>query len=336
MKIGPDDAGQRVDRFVRKVLPSATLGHVFKLLRTGKVRVNGQRVKPAVRLADGDELQFKLPESAVTSLAAARGGGRSGGGRGGGRSAPAARSLEALRILHRDADVLAVDKPPMLLCQPADDPDEPSLDRMVLDLVGEGDAHTFRPSLAHRIDRGTSGIVLFGVSGPGLRGLTAAFRERRVTKRYLALVIGAPEEDRFEIDLPLARDLSDERRGKKMKVSRGDGAQEAFTEVRVLARRRDRRFTLIEARPKTGRTHQIRAHLRAVKLPIVGDPTYGQPQRNRDFRVAPGIWRQFLHAHRIGVQHPCRPERLEVTSPLPDDLARTLAWAGLQMPEGTR
>ena len=166
-----------------------------------------------------------------------------------------------------------------------------------------------------------------------MRGLTAAFRERRVTKRYLALVIGSPERDEFEIDLPLARDLSDERRGKKMKVSRGAGAQEALTVVHVLARRRDRRFTLVEARPRTGRTHQIRAHLRAVKLPIVGDPTYGQPQRNRDFRVAPGIWRQFLHAHRIEMEHPCVPGTLEVESPLPEDLVRTLDWAGLRMPE---
>jgi len=323
MKIGPDDAGQRVDRFVRKLLPSATLGHVFKLLRTGRVRVNGQRVKPAVRLAEGDEILIKLPETAVASLQATRKGRR---------SAPAARSLEALRILHRDADVLAIDKPPMLLCQPGDDPDEPSLDRMVLDFIGEGDALTFRPSLAHRIDRGTSGIVLFGISGRGLRGLTAAFRERQVTKRYLALVIGAPESDRFEIDLPLARDLSDERRGKKMKVSRGPDAKEAFTDVRVLARRDDGRFTLVEARPRTGRTHQIRAHLRAAKLPIVGDPTYGDPRRNRDFRIAPGIWRQFLHAHRIELQHPVLPGRLEVESPLPEDLARTLDWAGLRMP----
>jgi 23S rRNA pseudouridine955/2504/2580 synthase len=327
LKIGPDDAGQRVDRFVRKVLPSATLGHVFKLLRTGRVRVNGAKVKPAVRLQEGDEVLLKLPEEVLSTLTTARKGRR---------SAPAARSLEAVRIIHRDDDVLAVDKPPMLLCQPADDPEEPSLDQMVLDVVGAGDAHTFRPSLAHRIDRGTSGIVLFGVSGRGLRGLTAAFRERRVTKRYLALVIGAPDRDRFEIDLPLARDQSDERRGKKMKVSRGADAQQAQTEIEVLARRNDGRFTLVEARPRTGRTHQIRAHLRAAKLPIVGDPTYGLPQRNRDFRVSPGIWRQFLHAHRIELDHPCQEGRLAIESPLPEDLVRTLQWAGLALPSSAR
>ena len=326
LTIGRDDAGQRLDRFVRKLLPSATLGHVFKLIRKGRVRVNGRKGRPDARLAEGDEVELRVADDGVTELSA---------GRHSRRSAPAARSRDALRVLHRDEHVLAVDKPPMLLVQPGDDPREPSLDQMVLDLVGEGDALTFRPSLAHRIDRNTSGIVLFGLSAPGLRGLTEAFRERRVTKRYLALVFGAPEEDRFEIDLPLARDPSDERRGKRMKVSRGADAQAALTEVDVLARRPDGALTLLEARPRTGRTHQIRAHLRAVRLPIVGDPTYGDPRRNPELKSDPGIWRQFLHAWRIELQHPVDDALLRIESPLPEDLARTLRWAGLELPGET-
>jgi len=235
-----------------------------------------------------------------------------------------------------DDHVLAIDKPPMLLVQPGDDPSEPSLDRMVLDMVGEGDALTFRPSLAHRIDRSTSGIVLFGLSAPGLRGLTEAFRNRLVTKRYLALVIGAPDADSQTIDLPLAPDPSDDRRGKRMKVSRGAESRSAVTDVDVLARRADGAYALVEARPRTGRTHQIRAHLRAVGLPIVGDPTYGDPRRNRDLRNEPGIWRQFLHAWRIELQHPVDGTPLAIQSALPEDLARALRWAGLEIPESRR
>jgi 23S rRNA pseudouridine955/2504/2580 synthase len=324
LTIGRDDAGQRLDRFVRKLLPSATLGHVFKLIRKGRVRVNGRKGKPDARLQEGDEVELRVPEESVRDLSTRRRGRR---------SAPAARSLDALRILHRDEHVLAVDKPPMLLVQPGDDPAEPSLDQLVLDLVGEGDALTFRPSLAHRIDRNTSGVVLFGLSAPGLRGLTEAFRERRVVKRYLALVYGAPDDDRFVVDLPLARDASDESRGKRVKVSRGAGSQSAVTDVVVRARGADGGLTLVEARPRTGRTHQIRAHLRAVGLPIVGDPTYGHPRRNEELRRTPGLWRQFLHAWRLELDHPVDGGPLRIESPLPDDLARTLRWADLALDE---
>ena len=320
LEIGPDDAGQRVDRFARKLLPSATLGHVFKLLRKGRIRVNGRRAKPDQRLAVGDTVVLRMPDDQAQDLAERRRGRR---------SAPAARSREALSVLYRDADVLAVDKPPMLLVQPGDDAREPSLDRMVLDLVGEGEAHTFHPALAHRIDRGTSGIVLFGLTAAGLRGLTEAFRRRQVTKRYLALVHGAPDEDELTIDLPLARDPSDERRGKRMKVSRGPDARRAISEVRVL--RRGTGVTLLEVRPRTGRTHQIRAHLRAVRLPIVGDPTYGIPDETARVRDEAGLWRQFLHAFRVELAHPVTGRPLTVTAPLPDDLRRVLVGAGIDV-----
>ncbi len=319
--IGRDDAGQRVDRFVRKLLPSATLGHVFKLLRTGRVRVNGRRVAPDTRLEPGDEVELRLAAGAVAGLSERRSGRR---------SAPPARSRAALRVLHRDEHVLAVDKPAMLLVQSGERPEEPTLDELVRDLVGPTDAHTFRPGLAHRLDRGTSGIVLFGLSGPGLRGLTEAFRGRRVTKRYLALVSGTPPGDAFEIDLPLARDPSDESRGKRVKVSRGADAQEAVTDVHVLARSADSAWTLVEARPLTGRTHQIRAHLRAAGLPIAGDPTYGVPVRDRALREAWGLWRQFLHAWRVELEHPVfAGRRVALESPLPDDLVRALERAGV-------
>jgi 23S rRNA pseudouridine955/2504/2580 synthase len=329
--IGRDDAGQRLDRFLRKFLAAATLGHIFKLVRKGRVRVNGETARPGIRLVEGDELTLQLSDEQLADFRApVRDRGHAGRTRSSRRSGPP-------RILHRDEHVLAVDKPAMLLSQPADDPDEPSLDRLVLDLVGEGDAHTFRPALAHRLDRGTSGVVLFGLSAPGLRGLTEAFRQRRVVKRYLALVAGAPEEEAFRVDLPLAPDPSDERRGKRMKVYRGDGALTAETEFQVLERRADGAFTLLECRPLTGRTHQIRAHLRAVRLPIVGDRTYGDPRQNERWRAQPGIWRQFLHAWRVELDHPVLEDvRLDVHSPLPEDLERTLKWAGLSAPRARR
>ncbi len=325
IEIARDDAGQRVDRFLRKYLASATLGHVFKLLRTKQVRVNGRRARPEQRLVEGDEVEFRLPDERLSEMAQKRAGAR---------SAPATRSLEALSILHRDEHVLAVDKPPMLLVQAGERPDEPTLDRLVLDLVGEGEALTFRPSLAHRLDRGTSGVVLLGLSAPGLRGLTAAFRERRVTKRYLALVHGRPKESAFRVDLPLQRTDTEDRRGARVRVSHGPDAQSASTEMRVVATSPDGQLTLIEARPMTGRTHQIRVHLRASGLPIVGDPAYGDPERVRQIRGSAGLWRTFLHAWRIELVHPVSGEPLVVESPLPSDLRRTLQMAEIAFEPG--
>src|SRR6185436_11663828 len=187
------------------------------------------------------------------------------------RVAPTRHDAVRLSILYRDEHVLAVDKPAFLLVQQGESGTEPTLDDIVADQFGRDDSLTFVPSLAHRLDRGTSGIVLLGLSAEGLRGLTEAFRKREVDKRYLALVVGRPEKDEFVVDAPLRRDRADTRRGSKVSVSHAPDALSASTEFKVLFRDARRGFALIEARPKTGRTHQIRVHLRAAKLPIVGD-----------------------------------------------------------------
>jgi 23S rRNA pseudouridine955/2504/2580 synthase len=314
--IGRDDGGQRLDRFLRKALADEGLGSIFKLVRTGRVRVNGRRAKPDLRLAAGDELELRVAD---------------------GGAAPRPRAARApsrpLTVLWRDEHVAAVDKPPFLLVQKGEGGGEPTLDEIAVAQFGRGDALTFAPSLAHRLDRGTSGIVLLGLSAEGLRGLTEAFRRRAIAKTYLALVAGRPEKDEFVVDLPLRRERKEARRGAKVAVSHAPDALTAETEFRVLARDARRGLALVEARPRTGRTHQIRAHLRAVKLPIVGDPVYGVPSANRDWAREPGIRRQFLHAWRVEFDHPVeRGRRVTVESPLPADLVRTLRWAGLALP----
>lgn len=330
--IGPDDAGQRLDRFLRKALPGSALGNLFRLLRKGVVRVNGCRAEGDLRLEPGDRVQIRLADDAIAALGPAPHGAASASRPSGG-SGPARTRGARLTVLHRDDHVLAVDKPPFVLVQPGEgaarEDAEPTLDRLVLDLVGRGAAITFHPALAHRLDRGTSGIVLFGLTAAGLRGLTDLFRRREVAKRYVALVEGEPPEDRFTIDLPLARDPSDDRRGAKVKVSRGEGAQEAVTDFVVLGRDPGRGLALVEARPRTGRTHQIRAHLRAARLPIAGDPTYGDP-RTREAWTRRGLRRQFLHAAAVRFVHPVGPGReVRIRSPLAADLRRVLARTAL-------
>lgn len=326
-----DDAGQRLDRFLRKLLPASPLGNLFKILRKGLVRVNGRRADGETRLAEGDRVEIRIADDALRGL-------REGGALGDigskvterGPQSPEPPGTRKLQVLFRDEHVLAVDKPPFVLVQPGDGGDDATLDQQVQAFIGPGDSLTFRPGLAHRLDRGTSGIVLFGLTAEGLRGLTEAFRHRKVEKRYVALVWGVPAEDTFTVDLPLARDPSDESRGKRVKVSRGPDAQEALTEFRVLGRNTEWGLALVEARPRTGRTHQIRAHLRAAGFPIVGDPTYGDPRKEREKTGAGRLRRQFLHAWSIRLDHPAGAGgEIRVRSPAPDDLRRTLAWAGL-------
>jgi len=311
--IARDDAGQRLDRFLRKILAREALARIFKLIRTGGVKVNGRKARPDLRLKAGDEIQIYVENSATADV---------------GRAPPRrAISARPLVVLYRDEHVVAVDKPAFLLVQQGGRDDEPTLDAIAAQQFGRGDSLTFAPALAHRLDRGTSGVVLIGLSAEGLRGLTEAFRRREVDKRYWALVAGDPERDEFVVDLPLRRGVGDDRRGAKVSVSHGPDALSALTEFTVLARAPERGVALVEARPRTGRTHQIRAHLRAVKLPIVGDPTYGDPAKNRD---APPLGRPFLHARRVEFAHPVdRARRVVVESPLPADLVKALRWAGL-------
>lgn len=314
--IGRDDAGQRLDRFLRKALQDEALASIFKLVRTGRVRVNGKRAKPDLRLVVGDELELRVADGAAKP-----------------RPRAARAPSRPLVVLYRDDHVAAVDKPPFLLVQRGEGGDEPTLDEIAVAQFGRGDSLTFAPSLAHRLDRGTSGIVLLGLSAEGLRGLTEAFRRRAVEKTYLALVAGRPEQDEFVVDLPLRRERKDTRNGAKVSVSHAPDALSAETAFRVVSRDARRGLALVEAHPRTGRTHQIRAHLRAAKLPIVGDPVYGVPSANRDWAREPGIRRQFLHAWRVTFEHPVeRGRRVTVESPLPEDLRRTLRWAGLAEP----
>ncbi|MCK6481332.1 MAG: RluA family pseudouridine synthase [Planctomycetes bacterium] len=323
LTIGPDDAGQRVDRFLRKYLPRATFSLVFKLLRTKQVTLNGRRAGPEERLAKGDRVTLFLGER-LRDL-------RGGEGRPGGLRPPGGAASPPLAVLFRDDHVLAVDKPARLLVHEGDAGDEPTLIDAVLRAFPGRRGHTFRPALAHRLDRDTSGVVLAGLSAEGLRGLEDALRRREVEKVYLALVVGVPDPREGIVDAPLRRE--DLPRGDRPKVSVGGARDpEAVTEYRVVGEGGG--CALLEVRPRTGRTHQIRAHLRWIGHPILGDPTYGDRRRNAVVKARHGLWRQFLHAARVELDHPVTGERLVVASPLPGELARVLEGLGISARSG--
>ncbi len=237
-------------------------------------------------------------------------------GLGGDTAAPdgdaAASSDPPFAIVYRDEHLLVVDKPAGLVVHPARGHREGTLSQLLEGLAAGGDP--LRPGIVHRLDRDTSGLLVVARSDHAHAALQAAIRARRVEREYLALVDGRPPARTGTIDAPIGRDPNVRTR---MAVG-GNAPREArthFTLDRALPA-----HTLLRVRLETGRTHQIRVHMRAIGHPVTGDPEYGTPG-------ALGLQRQFLHAARLAFAHPVTGAPLELHSPLPADLAAALARA---------
>lgn len=209
-------------------------------------------------------------------------------------------------LLYRSAALVAVDKPSGLAVHRGQSRDPVHALQLVRDRVG---TYVYP---VHRLDRATSGVLLFALSADAARAMGAAFEAGNVEKRYLALVRGHPPE-RTLVDHPLSQ--QDDK-----------PAQDARTEVVTLARYG--RYALVEAMPRTGRTHQIRRHLKHLSCPIIGDVRYGKGEHNRYFRTEFGLYRLALHAASLTLTDPATSELVTIRAPLPEELARTLAALG--------
>jgi 23S rRNA pseudouridine955/2504/2580 synthase len=282
-----DRAGQRLDNFLLGELGSVPRGLVYRLVRTGQVRVNGGRAKPRRRLEAGDDV--RIPPF--------------------GRRAPESRRLpsgivERARdwFIASDRDLAVIDKPAGIAVQAGS-----GLGWGLMDVLARFD-EAYRP--VHRLDRPTSGLLVVARGHRAARALQAAFAQREVDKRYLALLSGVLDTDRVTVDEPLkkVRDAS----GQHRVVAAPDG-QRAVTHFEVIERLGDHSY--VEARIETGRMHQIRAHAVALGHPVAGDDLYNP-------RPAPaGLERLFLHAHVLKLPW---PEERVFNAPLPIELAGVL------------
>ncbi|HEY2865389.1 MAG TPA: RluA family pseudouridine synthase [Casimicrobiaceae bacterium] len=303
LAVGEAGAGQRVDNFLVRVLKGVPKSHIYRILRSGEVRVNRKRVQPDTRLAVGDEL--RIPPIRVAEQSAAR-------------SAARPRPVDP-PVLYEDDALIAIDKPAGLAVHGGSG--------VAYGLI-EG-LRAARPQakfleLVHRLDRGTSGVLLVAKKRAALVALHAALREGRVDKRYFVLVGGNWRDAKRQVDLPLTRFVTGagERR---VRVERG-GGQLART---VFHRREtwpdaDPPLSLLEAELHTGRTHQIRVHLSHLGFPLAGDDKYGDFAWNKTL-VRQGLKRMFLHAWRLKLAHPVESREITVESPLPPDLAHFIA-----------
>ncbi len=203
-----------------------------------------------------------------------------------------------VHILHREADFVAVDKPSGLLVHRGWDNDRDVLMTRVRDELG---MYVYP---IHRLDRGTSGVVVFALDKPTARKLSEQWAAQTVRKRYIALVRGVPKTD-GPIDNPVPK-------------AEGGERVPAVTDVRTL--HRFGRYSVVEAAPRTGRLHQIRRHLKHISCPIIGDVRYGKGEHNRLFRTNYDLHRLALHALSVELEHPREGHRVVLTAPVPDDL----------------
>lgn len=267
-----------------------------RLVEVGAVYLGGRRSRePGGRLAAGQVVMVVLEE--------------------GGRSVlePAAPAAVALRVLYEDAELVAVDKP-------AGVPTQPTAGRVGDSLVDQVSAWLGREAgLVHRLDRETSGVVVFGKTGQAVSALAAEFRESRAHKRYLAVCgPGLPEQGR--VDLPLSKDPS---RPGRWRASRLANGVQALTEFRRLYAGPE--YSLVELWPRTGRTHQLRAHLVAVGAPILGDTRYGGARKAGGLEAP----RCLLHAQALELQHPRSGQLIRFEAPLPRDMQRFFEAVGI-------
>jgi len=298
------EAGQRFDRYLRKLLHTMPLAAIFKRLRSGDLRIDGKKADGSVRLTAGMKVQLRLPEAdlAVVATAAPRRGGAA-------HTTMRIPSELKPRLVHKDDDVLVISKPPGLAVQPGTGRENEHLVAWLdQQRLGTRSA-TFAPSPAHRLDRGTSGLVAIGLTPEGLRGLTAAFRDDLVQKIYLAVVHGVPAEAKGTIDAPLL--VRTDAGKKEPKVVVDAAGKAARTDYEVL--QRGRKTALLRLVLHTGRTHQIRAHLAHLGHPIVGDERYGSKASHDD-----GF---LLHAAELTFPHPRSGEPVHCIDEPPESFA---------------
>ena len=289
-RIGEEAEGQRIDNYLLRVCKGVPKSHVYRILRSGEVRVNGKRVGPDCRLQAGDEL--RIPP--IRLDASAR---------------PQVPVGQAYRIVFEDDGLLVVDKPAGLAVHGGS-----GVSFGVIEQLRRQRPEARCLELAHRLDRETSGLLLIAKRRPVLTRLHDLFRDGGVEKRYLALVKGRWHDPLRHVRLALHKYLTE---AGERRVSVALEGKAAHSIVRLVARWEN--FSLVDVELKTGRTHQIRVHLAHLGFPLCGDDKYGDFELNRALRKQ-GLDRMFLHAGRLAFDHPVSGERLELKACLPEEL----------------
>jgi 23S rRNA pseudouridine955/2504/2580 synthase len=296
VSVDEHSAGQRVDNFLARLLKGVPKSHIYRIVRSGEVRLNGRRVGPEARLTAGDTVRVPPVRTAARDVTARR-----------------PRPLTP-PILYEDDDVLAIDKPGGLAVHGGSGIAHGLIESL---RVARPDARFLE--LVHRLDRDTSGVLLVAKRRSALTALHRMLRDGAIDKRYLVLVRGRWRDERRTVRLPLHK-YSTREGERRVRVDEDAGRDAVTTFRRVKSwREHDPPMALLGAELLTGRTHQIRVHLAHLGFPLAGDAKYGDFAWNRELARA-GLKRMFLHAERLTLSHPSSGEPVQLVAPLPDDL----------------
>ncbi|MDO8931035.1 MAG: RluA family pseudouridine synthase [Rhodocyclaceae bacterium] len=293
LEVGEESAGQRIDNYLLRIAKGVPKSHIYRILRSGEVRVNKGRIGADYKLRLGDSV--RVPPIRVAEVPS-------------GKAAAPAREFD---VVFEDEAIIVIDKPSGVAVHGGS-----GVSFGVIEQLRRARPQAKMLELAHRLDRETSGLLLVAKKRSALTRLHDMFRDGEINKRYLALVKGSWRNALQHVRLPLHKYLTPE--GER-RVSVAPEGKEAHSIVRLVARWQN--FSLVEVELKTGRTHQIRVHLAHLGFPLAGDDKYGDFSLNKDLQKA-GLKRMFLHAAKLSLPHPLSAAPLEFATPLPAELKK--------------
>lgn len=286
-----EPTGERLDSYISDMNQNLSRSKVQMLIRAGRILVNGKLVNASSKLRQGDKITIDIPDPIPNEVIPEK---------------------LPIKIIYENDHVLVVDKPPHMPVHPAPGHTKGTLANALISQYPElkSIGESLRPGLVHRLDADTSGLMVVSKTLEAYESLSYQMKAHTITKVYFALVKGHPKPTQGIIDAPLGR--NPRHRQRMAIVAGGKNASTQYTTIENLPG-----FALLEVKPRTGRTHQIRVHLAAIGHPVAGDAKYGG---RSEF-----LKRQFLHAHRLGFQMPSTGTYSEFVSPLPEDLKTVLS-----------
>lgn len=317
--IEENEAGQRFDKYLAKLLKDAPKSFFYKMLRKKNITLNGKKASGSEKLFPGDTVRLFLSDETFDKFCGHR---------------EVERAVCRLDVVYEDEDILLINKPVGMLSQPSEDK-EPSLVEYLTGYLLETKAlteeslKTFKPAVCNRLDRNTSGFVAAGKSLTGLQELSRLFHDRTIHKDYLCLVFGVLKEEKY-----IKGYLQKDGKCNKVKIYEREVPDALPIETRYTPLGSNGRLTLLKVRLITGRAHQIRAHLSSIGHPVVGDPKYGKETQNRKYRDTYALKHQLLHAYRLEFPDPAgKLDRLSgqaFTAALPELFYHIIIDEGLE------
>ena len=311
--IGENEAGQRLDKYLKKILPNASTGFLYKMLRKKNITCNKAKMTGKEQLKKGDKVQVFFSEETITKF----------------MQDPEvlkaeyeqlkALPMKGLRVVYEDADILIADKPYNMLSQKAKDTDLSANEYLLGYLIRSGILElegfaSFRPSVCNRLDRNTTGLLLMGKSLSGSQTLSQMLKERMIRKFYRALVVGEVKEPAH-----LSGYLKKDEKTNQVKILEKEDKDASYIETAYEPIAVKNHVTELEIHLITGRTHQIRAHLASIGHPIIGDMKYGDADINHVYYESDHVTHQLLHAYRLEF-----PDGRIFTTPTPDVFAQIM------------